>query len=73
MSKRVYDMSGVIGGNVKVFLNNRRLPIKGFQQYTDLYLTSKQTIGQEIIKVTDNKGMNNERWEVIVSLSDGQF
>ena len=30
MKKRVYDMAGVIGGNVKVFLNNQQLRIKGF-------------------------------------------
>ncbi len=30
MYKRVYDMAGVIGGSVKVYLNNKRLPITGF-------------------------------------------
>ena len=76
MYKRVYDMAGVIGGNVKVQLNNKRLPIQGFSAYVDMYLSaSKKAEGttNEIIKVTDNKNTNNPRWEVIASLSDGQF
>lgn len=30
LKKRVYDIAGVIGGNVKVTLNGRIIPIKGF-------------------------------------------
>lgn len=30
MTKRVYDMAGVIGGSVKVYLNGRAIPIRGF-------------------------------------------
>lgn len=38
-----------------------------------MYLTanSKMNNDQEIIKITDNKGTNNARWEVIVSISEG--
>lgn len=40
MYKRVYDMAGIIGGNIKVFLNNKLIPIKNFSQYADMYLSS---------------------------------
>lgn len=65
-------MAGVIGGNVKVSLNGERIDISTFSDYTDFYLRNVATEG-EIVKVFDNKGTNNERWEVIASLSEGQF
>lgn len=40
MRKRVYDMAGVIGGNMKVFLNKQPVPISGFSSYVDMYLIS---------------------------------
>lgn len=38
-----------------------------------MYLTANQKMNEDsqIIKVTDNKGTNNTRWEVVVSLSEG--
>lgn len=30
MYKRVYDLAGIIGGSVKVYLNNKRIGINGF-------------------------------------------
>ena len=38
IKKRVYDLAGVISANVKVYLNGKKLPIKGFLEYTDMYL-----------------------------------
>lgn len=73
LKKRVYDMAGVIGGNVKVSLNGRVIDISSFSDYTDFYLRTVTSSESEIVKVFDNKGTNNERWEVIVSLSEGQF
>nr|AAS90120.1 DNA topoisomerase type 2 [Tetrahymena thermophila] len=70
MKKRVYDMAGVIGGSVKVSLNGERISISSFSDYCDFYLKNQ---GAEVIKVSDNKGTNNQRWEVIASLSEGQF
>lgn len=70
MKKRVYDMAGVIGGSVKVSLNGERIDIASFSDYTDYYL---RTLGtpELVVKIADNKGTNNERWEVIASLSEG--
>lgn len=36
LTKRVYDVAGTSG--LKVFLNGKRLPIKDFKSYVDLYL-----------------------------------
>ena len=39
LKKRVYDMAGTVK-DVKVFLNDERIKIKGFKQYVELYLNS---------------------------------
>jgi hypothetical protein len=36
MKRRVYDLAGIL--KVKVFLNNKLVPISGFKQYVRLYL-----------------------------------
>lgn len=40
MKKRVIDMAGCLGKTVKVELNGRRVPVKSFLDYVDLYLQS---------------------------------
>lgn len=70
MTKRVYDMAGVTPSAVKVFLNGRKIEVKNFHSYVDLYLKddeSKQL--PKIVLKTDE----DSRWEVIASLADGQF
>ena len=72
MQKRVYDIAGSIGEKTKVYLNNKRLSIKGFKDYCDLYLKAFE---MDVPKVHDRV---NDRWEIVVSLSDpkegcGQF
>lgn len=69
MKKRVYDMAGVIGGNVKVSLNGQLIEIASFSDYADFYL--RTLASEEAIKISDMKGTNNDRWEVIASLSEG--
>jgi DNA topoisomerase II len=39
-NKRVYDMAGVIGGNVKVYLNDELIKIRNFSNYVDMYMTA---------------------------------
>jgi DNA topoisomerase-2 len=39
LSKRVYDMAGVLGKGVKVTLNGEAVPIKAFTDYVGLYVT----------------------------------
>ena len=61
LSKRVYDIAGLLP-TVQVFLNGRLIDISGFESYIDLYLP-KPKIYAKI----------NERWEVGITISEGQF
>ncbi|KAJ4711597.1 DNA topoisomerase 2 [Melia azedarach] len=63
MKKRVVDLAGCLGKTVKVELNGRRVPVRSFEEYVDLYPKSASRFHERV----------NERWEVCVSLSDGQF
>lgn len=65
MTKRVYDMAGSTGKQVKVFLNKTEIAVKDFKTYMDLYL--KDPTMPKMFEIP------NERWEVGVSISDGTF
>ena len=68
-TRRVYDMAGVNNG-LKVFLNDSRLPIKNFQQYCEMYLKSAERPDMPLPRLYERI---SDRWEVFVSLSEGQF
>ncbi|XP_030493385.2 DNA topoisomerase 2 isoform X1 [Cannabis sativa] len=70
MKKRVFDMAGCLGSSVKVELDGNRVPVKSFLDYVDLYLRTAQKSDATIPRITERV---NDRWEVCVSLSDGQF
>ncbi len=70
MSKRVYDMAGVTPAAVKVKLNDKLIDVKNFEKYVDYYLETREN--SELPKIIEAKP-SSERWEVICSLSDGQF
>ncbi|RWW20128.1 hypothetical protein GW17_00015772 [Ensete ventricosum] len=63
MKKRVVDLAGTLGKSVKVELNGQRIPIKTFSDYVNLYLQSASKSRTEPLP----------RWEICVSLSEGQF
>lgn len=67
MRKRVYDLAGVLGKTVKVYLNGARLPIKSFPEYVERYLGPKEGGTARVYE------RFNDRWEVCVSMTDGQF
>jgi DNA topoisomerase II len=67
-TKRAYDLAGVTNRSVQVKLNGKTLAIKDFRDYVDLYLQTEEH--KELPKICEQK---SERWEVICSLSDGQF
>ncbi|CAH8278270.1 unnamed protein product [Arabidopsis lyrata] len=71
MSKRVFDIAGCLGQTVKVDLNGKRVPIKSFSDYVDLYLSAASKSRTEPLPRMNEKV--NDRWEVCVSLSDGRF
>lgn len=70
LSRRAYDVAASSRG-VKVFLNGKRIPVKGFKDYVDLYLKDKVDDADNPVKaVYENV---SERWEVAVALSDKGF
>ncbi|KAF9675568.1 hypothetical protein SADUNF_Sadunf09G0045700 [Salix dunnii] len=71
MKKRVVDMAGCLGKTVKVELNGNRVPVKSFQDYVHLYLNSaSESVSERPKSFYEKVG---ERWEVCVSLTEGQF
>ncbi|KAI5070065.1 hypothetical protein GOP47_0014408 [Adiantum capillus-veneris] len=71
MSKRVVDLAGCLGKSVKVELNGLQLRIKSFQEYVGLYLDTVNKKREDPLPWVYERA--NDRWEVCVSLSDGQF
>ncbi|CAM8927292.1 unnamed protein product [Rhodiola kirilowii] len=71
MKKRVFDVAGCLGKTVKVELNGQRVPVDSFLGYVDLFLKSAAKSRTEPLpRITEKV---NDRWEVCVSLSEGQF
>jgi DNA topoisomerase-2 len=70
MTKRAYDLAGVTEGRVAVKLNGKTIRVKNFNQYCDLYLKNKASLAEDLPKIVEK---TQERWEIIASLSDGQF
>mmetsp|Transcript_34834 Transcript_34834/g.78540 ORF Transcript_34834/g.78540 Transcript_34834/m.78540 type:complete len:1274 (-) Transcript_34834:278-4099(-) len=66
MTKRVYDIAGSTDEKCAVFLNGEKLDIKGFKDYTDLYLLTRQGVPTLFEKCSD-------RWEVCLSLTESGF
>ncbi|AQK73829.1 DNA topoisomerase 2, partial [Zea mays] len=71
MRKRVVDMAGTLGKTVKVELDGQRVPIKSFCDYVDLYMKSANCDRPDNFKRIYEQV--NDRWEVCVSQSEGQF
>lgn len=69
-TKRAYDLAGVTDKKVSVFLNGSKIDIKDFEAYCDFYLTNEESKREELPKIIEKK---TDRWQVIASLSDGQF
>ncbi|KAI4333104.1 hypothetical protein L6164_017951 [Bauhinia variegata] len=71
MKKRVVDLAGCLGKTVKVELNGRLICIKSFRDYADLYLKSADK--SRPVPLPRLHAKVGDRWEICVSLSDGQF
>ncbi|QDZ25819.1 DNA topoisomerase II [Chloropicon primus] len=71
MKKRVVDAAGCLAKRkVKVYLNDRQLPIKNFQDYVNLYIGKPGAEGA-LPRVYEKV---NDRWEVCASVAtEGQF
>ncbi|WJX39561.1 DNA topoisomerase 2 [Trifolium repens] len=71
MKKRVLDMAGCLGKTVKVSLNGTLIRFKSFRDYADLFLKcAEKSKSTPLPRIHAKVG---ERWEICVSLSDGQF
>ncbi|KAI6196057.1 DNA topoisomerase 2 [Aphelenchoides besseyi] len=69
MSRRAFDVAGSVKG-IKVYLNGKKLPCEGFQQYVKVYPRHENVDG-EPAKVAYCKP--HDRWDVAVTLSNGNF
>ena len=65
LAKRVYDMAGLMP-KVKVVFNGKEIEVNSFLKYVNMYY-DRDT---QIPKIRDND-VDNDRWQVVVSLSEG--
>ena len=70
LSRRAYDVAASTKG-VKVFLNGKRLPVKSFKDYVDLFIKGKEDDGGNQIKCVYEQA--GPRWEIAVCVSDKGF
>ncbi|XP_071449060.1 DNA topoisomerase 2-alpha [Hetaerina americana] len=70
MSRRAFDVAASTRG-VNVYLNGKKLPVKSFKDYVELYLKDKKDeTGQSLKSIHE---VVNDRWEVAVTISDRGF
>lgn len=78
LRRRVYDMAGTVR-DVKVYLNDKRVSVKNFKAYIDLYVESAAAAAEEESggaaqnKQTVVYERLDDRWEVGFAVSDGSF
>ncbi|KAI9500924.1 DNA topoisomerase [Coemansia spiralis] len=76
ITKRVYDLAGCLDG-VRVFLNDKAIPLKSFRSYVELFLLPPVKPEQDQVLSTKPPDLVykkfNDRWEVAFAVSDGQF
>lgn len=68
--RRAYDMVATSKG-VKIFLNGKKLQIKNFRDYVDLFVKNKQDENEQPLKVVYESV--SDRWDVALVLSDKGF
>ena len=69
-SRRAYDAAASTKG-VKVFLNGKKVPVKNFKDYVELYTKTKTDDNGGPLKICYENC--NDRWEVAVAVSDNGF
>lgn len=66
-TKRAYDMAGLMP-KVKVVINGKDINANSFVKYVNMYFDPDS----EFPKIRDND-VDNDRWQVVVSISEGEF
>lgn len=66
-TKRAYDMAGLMP-KVKVVINGKDINANSFVKYVNMYFDPDS----EFPKIRDND-IDNDRWQVVVSISEGEF
>jgi len=69
-TRRAYDIAAATKG-VKVFLNGKRLPVKNFKDYVELYVKDRVDEAGAPLKTVHEA--TNDRWEVVVTSSEKGF
>ncbi|KAB7496958.1 DNA topoisomerase 2 [Armadillidium nasatum] len=70
MSRRAFDVAASTRG-VKVYLNGKKVPVKGFKDYVEHLLKEKEDdMGNPVKCVYEAV---NDRWEIAIALSDKGF
>ena len=72
MTKRVHDIAATNAG-LKVTLNGEKLQIKNFLDYAKLFLCREAAVAPGMPPLPLLHQNFGDRWEIIVSISDGQF
>eukprot|EP00106_Octopus_bimaculoides_P022777 XP_014790219.1 PREDICTED: DNA topoisomerase 2-beta-like [Octopus bimaculoides] len=68
--RRAFDIAASTRG-VKVMLNGKRVPVKNFKDYVDLYIKDKVDDAGQPLKVIYESV--SDRWEIAVTISDSGF
>ena len=68
--KRVYDLAGVLGKKISVYVNENKIKITNFKDYCSLYMKGFTQKDSEEVLVAY---LNQPRWEVMVGASQGDF
>eukprot|EP00096_Caligus_rogercresseyi_P005023 TRINITY_DN1980_c0_g1_i2.p1 TRINITY_DN1980_c0_g1~~TRINITY_DN1980_c0_g1_i2.p1 ORF type:complete len:1518 (+),score=657.25 TRINITY_DN1980_c0_g1_i2:186-4739(+) len=72
LSRRAYDVAASSKG-VKVYLNGKRIPIKGFKEYVDFFIKSHEEENPGSTEVKPIFEVAGPRWEVAVAVSESGF
>lgn len=81
LRRRVYDLCGTVK-DCNIYLNDKKLSIKGFKSYVEMYVKAirQRDPDIEMIENDENKKYStvvhevfNDRWELAFAVSDGTF
>ena len=73
LMKRVYDVAGTTPARINVYLNGKKINVKTFNDYIDLYLKDRYYDEANKIEFPKLVVPSKERWEVAFSMADASF